>query len=100
MEPLPFLPHHRNDHRLIRFDVKWHGPGFLRLELSLPFAFEINRISEMDQFKDLVADDLPQAGEQPGYSAGVKSSAPAEMAAPPIITPPSRDYRQKQGNRN
>jgi len=72
-----------------------------RIDATVEHLTETNKLfSEMDQFKDLVADDMPQTGERLGYSAGARPSAPAEMAAPPIINPPSRDYRQKQGNRN
>ena len=54
----------------------------------------------MDQFKDLVADDMPQTGERLGYSAGARPIASMDQPAPPIINPPSRENRLRQGNRN
>jgi len=53
----------------------------------------------MDQFKDLVADDMPQTGERLGYSAVSRMAAPVPPA-PPVISPPPRENRFRQGNRN
>ena len=72
-----------------------------RIDATVEHLTETNKLfSEMDQFKDLVADDMPQTGERLGFSAGAGTAAPANPPLPPIINPPSRDYRLKQGNRN
>jgi len=72
-----------------------------RIDATVEHLTETNKLfSEMDQFKDLVADDMPQTGERLGFSAGARTPAPASPAAPPIMTPPTRYNRQKQGNRN
>jgi len=72
-----------------------------RIDAMVEHLTETNKLfSEMDQFKDLVADDLPQTGERLGFSAGAATAAPADRTPPPIISPPPRDNRMKQGNRN
>ena len=47
----------------------------------------------MDQFKDLVADDMPQTEERLGFSAATT------VAAPPVLNPAYRvkDRRVGQG---
>jgi hypothetical protein len=72
-----------------------------RIDATVEHLTETNKLfSEMDQFKDLVADDMPQTGERLGFSAGARTSASATPPPPPIITPPPRDNRLRQGNRN
>ena len=72
-----------------------------RIDATVEHLTETNKLfSEMDQFKDLVADDMPQTGERLGYSAGARPIAPMDQPAPPIINPPSRENRLRQGNRN
>ena len=71
-----------------------------RIDATVEHLTETNKLfSEMDQFKDLVADDMPQTGERLGFSTGARVAAPPDQA-PPIIEPPPRGNRFRQGNRN
>jgi len=72
-----------------------------RIDATVEHLTETNKLfSEMDQFKDLVADDMPQTGERLGFSTSVRPITMAEASAPPIITGPAREVRMRQGNRN
>jgi len=70
-----------------------------RIDATVEHLTETNKLfSEMDQFKDLVADDMPQSGERLGFSAEDRIEAAADNPAPPVIRPPSRNVRIRQGN--
>jgi hypothetical protein len=70
-----------------------------RIDATVEHLTETNKLfSEMDQFKDLVADDMPQTGERLGFSAATVT-ADGAGSPPPIILPPRRDPRAKQSNR-
>jgi len=71
-----------------------------RIDATVQHLSETNKLfSEMDQFKDLVADDMPQTGERLGFSTASATPDAAIVAPPPVILPPRRDVRMKQGNR-
>lgn len=72
-----------------------------RIDATVEHLTETNKLfSEMDQFKDLVADDMPQTGERLGFSAGDRTAARVDAAPPPLIAAPARDVRIRQSNRN
>jgi hypothetical protein len=72
-----------------------------RIDATVEHLTETNKLfSEMDQFKDLVADDMPQTGERLGFSANARVASSAVPSPPPIITAPPRESRFRQGNRN
>ena len=51
-----------------------------RIDATVEHLTETNKLfSEMDQFKDLVSDDMPQTEERLGFSAGTN------IAAPPVL---------------
>jgi hypothetical protein len=60
-----------------------------RIDATVEHLTETNKLfSEMDQFKDLVADDMPQTGERLGFSAAAaRTTAPPEMTPPPHHQP-------------
>jgi hypothetical protein len=69
-----------------------------RIDATVEHLTETNKLfSEMDQFKDLVADDMPQTGERLGFSTGEGARLVSEAVPPPIITPAPRP---RQANRN
>jgi hypothetical protein len=72
-----------------------------RIDATVEHLTETNKLfSEMDQFKDLVADEMPQTGERLGFSTGA-SATDSTVLSPPFISPPApRGNRMKQGNRN
>ena len=68
-----------------------------RIDATVEHLTETNKLfSEMDQFKDLVADDMPQSGERLGFTA---ASAPPVITSPPP-PPLPRDRRIGQIGRN
>ena len=72
-----------------------------RIDATVEHLTETNKLfSEMDQFKDLVADDMPQTGERLGFSVGAGTTAARDTNPPPLISPPPRDNRMRQSNRN
>jgi hypothetical protein len=72
-----------------------------RIDATVEHLTETNKLfSEMDQFKDLVADDMPQTGERLGFSAEAATTASKDSTPPPFISPRARDNRMKQGTRN
>jgi len=72
-----------------------------RIDATVEHLTETNKLfSEMDQFKDLVADDMPQTGERLGFSAETRTAVPPLMNPPPIPNTPARDGRMRQTNRN
>jgi hypothetical protein len=71
-----------------------------RIDATVEHLNETNKLfSEMDQFKDLVADDMPQSGGRLGFSTPPLSNDGANIAAPPVMTEPRREVRMRQGNR-
>lgn len=71
-----------------------------RIDATVEHLTETNKLfSEMDQFKDLVADDMPQSGERLGYSTPPVPTEMSAIAAPPVMTQRPRDVRMRQGNR-
>jgi hypothetical protein len=72
-----------------------------RIDATVEHLTETNKLfSELDQFKDLVADDMPQTGERLGFSAATPTPAAADQPPPLIVNAPRRDNRLRQGNRN
>ena len=67
-----------------------------RIDATVQHLTETNKLfSEMDQFKDLVADDMPQSGARLGFSTAAAAN-PAAAVPPPVIAEPRRDVRMKQ----
>jgi len=70
-----------------------------RIDATVEHLTETNKLfSEMDQFKDLVADDMPQSGQRLGFSTAAVAADAVNLSPPPIITQPRRDVRMKQRN--